>query len=104
MRTVQCVKNLPNRIKVYFPYSTPTQGSHQREGMGLLEYLAMPSLRDVAPGGVLCAFSNRSAQDRDKWCGRSGQAAQTVHHVQNHTLLGHSLPASQVSRSVGPAP
>jgi hypothetical protein len=33
----------------------------KREVMGLLEYQAMPSLRDVAHGGVLCTFCNRSA-------------------------------------------
>ncbi len=75
------MENLPNRIKVNFPYLTPTQGSHQREGMGLLEYQAMPSLRDAAHDGVLCTFSNKSAPDRDKWFGPSGQAAWTVHHV-----------------------
>jgi hypothetical protein len=66
----------------------------------------MPSLRDVAHDGVLCtlSFINRSAPDRDKWPGQSGQAAWAVHHVQNHTLLGHSLnPASQADRRVGPA-
>ena len=35
-----------------------------REGMGLPEYQAVPSLRDVAHDGVLCSFSNRSAPDR----------------------------------------
>jgi hypothetical protein len=35
--------------------------------------------------------------------GAAGQAAWTVHHVQNHTLLGHSLPASQAGRRVWPA-
>jgi hypothetical protein len=45
--------------------------SDQREGMGLLEYQAMPSLRDIAHDGVLCTFTNRSAPDRDKWCGPS---------------------------------
>jgi hypothetical protein len=75
----------------------------QREGMGLLEYQAMPSLRYVTHDGVLCTFSNRSAPNRGKWSGSSGQAAWTVHHVQNHTLLGHSPPASQAGRRVGPA-
>ncbi len=28
----------------------------------------------------------------------------TVHNVQNLTLLGHSPPASQAGRRVGPAP
>jgi hypothetical protein len=45
-------------------------------------------------------FSNRSAPDRAKWCGPSGQAAWTAHHIQNHTLLGHSPPASQAGRHV----
>ncbi len=36
----------------------------QREGVGLLEYQAMPSWRGVAYDGVLCIFSNGSAQDR----------------------------------------
>jgi hypothetical protein len=76
---------------------------NQGEGMGLLEYQAMSSFRDVAHDGVTCTFSNRSAPDRDKWCCPSGKAAWTVHHVQNHTLLGHSPPASQAARRVGPA-
>ncbi len=29
---------------------------HQREGMGLLEYQTMPSLREVAHDGWLCTF------------------------------------------------
>ncbi len=29
-------------------------GTAQREGMGLLEYQAMPSLRDIAHDGWLC--------------------------------------------------
>jgi hypothetical protein len=53
--------------------------------MGLLEFQAMPSLRHVACDGVLSTSSNRSAPDRGKWFGSSGQAAWTVHHVQNHT-------------------
>ncbi len=74
--------------------------------MGLLEYQAMPSLRDVAHGSVLwvyTVFSNGSATDREKWCGPPGQAAWTVHHKQNHTLLGYSHKASQAGRHVGPA-
>ncbi len=69
----------------------------------LLEYQYMPSLSDVAHDGVLCTFNNRSAPDRDKWCGPSGQAAWTVHHMKNDTLVGHSPPASQAGRRVGPA-
>ncbi len=55
----------------------------------------------IAQGGVLWTFSGRSALDRSKWCSPSGQAAWTVHHVQNHTLLGHSPLASQACRRVG---
>jgi hypothetical protein len=39
---------------------------NQREGMGLLEYQDMPSVRDVAHDGVLYTFSDRSALDRGK--------------------------------------
>jgi hypothetical protein len=56
------------------------------EGMGLLEYRAMPSLRDVA---------------HDDVCAHSG--GMDLHHVQNHTLLGHSPPAKQAGRRVGAA-
>ncbi len=75
----------------------------QREGTGLLEYQAVPSLRDVAYDDVLCTFSNASAPDRGKGCGPLRQVAWTVHHVQNHTLLGHSPPASHAGRRVGPS-
>ncbi len=75
----------------------------QREGMDLPRVQAMPSLRVIAHDGVLCTFINRSAPDRDKWYDPSGQAAWTVHHVQNHTLPGHSPPANQASRRVGQA-
>ncbi len=72
----------------------------QRESMGLLEYQAMPSLRDVAHDGVLCTFSNRSASDRGKWCGPSGQAAWTVHHVK---ITPCWVTLLQAGRRVGPA-
>jgi hypothetical protein len=57
---------------------------------------SVTSLRDVAHDSVLCTFSNRSTQHRGKWCGLSGQAAWTVHHVQNHTLPGYSPSAMQL--------
>jgi hypothetical protein len=53
----------------------------QREGIDL------PAVADVAHDGVLCTFSNRSEPDRGKWCGSSGQATRTVHHVQNYFFL-----------------
>jgi hypothetical protein len=70
--------------------------------MGILEYQATSPFRYVAHDGVLWTFSNRSVTDRDNWCGPSGQAAWTLHHVEYHTL-GHSPPASQAVRRVGPA-
>jgi hypothetical protein len=87
----------PNQEK---PHTTPFHyliySIYISVGMGLLqEYQAMPSLPDVAHDGVLCTFSNRSPPERGKWCGPSVQASWTVHHIQNHTLLGHSPPASQ---------
>ncbi len=39
---------------------------NQIEGMGLLGYQAMTTLRDVAHDGVLCTFSNSSALDGGK--------------------------------------
>jgi hypothetical protein len=76
-------------------------GPFQREGMGLLEYLAnaMPSLPDIAHDGILCTVHLVIDKPRlGQVCGPSGQAAWTVHHV-----LRHSPPASQVDRRVGPA-
>ncbi len=61
---------------------------NKRVGMGLLEYQAMPLLRDLAYDGVLCTFSNRSAPNRVKLRGLSGQATRTVLRRQNHTLPG----------------
>jgi hypothetical protein len=37
--------------------STVDSGNDQREGMALLEYQAMPSLRNVAHDGWLCTFT-----------------------------------------------
>jgi hypothetical protein len=59
----------------------------------------------VAHDGFLCTFSNKSATDRGPagqvvWSVKAGGMA--VHHVQNHTLHGHSPPASQAGRHVGP--
>jgi hypothetical protein len=73
------------------PHQIYSPSTHHREGMDLLEYRVMPSLRDVAHDGVLCTFSNRSAPHP------SVQAVWAVHHVQNHTLLGHSPPARRAT-------
>jgi hypothetical protein len=69
--------------------------------MGPLEDRALPSLRDVALDSVLFTFSNRSVLDRGKCWGPSGQAAWTVHHVQNYNLRGVFPLASQAGRRVG---
>ncbi len=63
-------------------------GRKQREGMGLLEYRAMPSLR------VLCTFSNRSAQI-------SPRPGQKVHVVSPGG--GMDRPSQTKSHRFGPA-
>ncbi len=70
------------------------EGPTQREGKGLLEHQAVPSLRDVAHDGVLCTFSNTSAPDQAVWPVRAGG-------MQDRPS-GHSPPASQAGRRVGP--
>jgi hypothetical protein len=49
------------------------ESGDQREGMGLLVYQAMPSLRDLAHEGVLCTFSNRPVPDRASGVVRQGR-------------------------------
>ncbi len=67
----------------------------QREGMGLLDYRAMPSLRDVAHYGWLCIAAGYSistplgsfCQGNRYGTGPEQVAVRPVHHVQNHTCL-----------------
>ncbi len=98
----------------YISYPPPPHSLYQREGMGLLEYQAMPSLRNVAHDGWLCTFiieqqlqipSARSwaALIRATGTVQKRQAVWPVHHGQNHTLPGHSPPASQAGHRSGPA-
>ncbi len=65
------IRNKPAVDAVLSQFSTAVSlcSYIQKEGMGLLEYQAMPFCRDIAHDGVLCTFGNRSAPDRDKWCG-----------------------------------
>ncbi len=80
--------------------SSLPKNQHQREGMGQLEYQATPSLRDIA-NSVVYIYSNIPATACSWVCqeltakqllGRagvavhqdSGQAAWTVHHLQNY--------------------
>ncbi len=42
----------------------------------------------------------KSYRGRDKQYGPSRQAAWTIHHVQNHTMPGHSPPVSQAGRRI----
>jgi hypothetical protein len=60
--------------------------------MGLIEYQAMPSLRDVAHDGWLCTFTmeipsarNWAAPIRATGTVRKRQVVRPVHHAQNHT-------------------
>jgi hypothetical protein len=69
--------------------------------MGLLEFQAMPSLHDIQ---LMTMFYVHLVMDqpqtRASGVVRQGSAAWAAHHVQNHTLLGHSPPASQAGRRV----
>jgi hypothetical protein len=51
--------------------------------MGLLEYQAMPSLRDIAHAGVFCTFSKISPRTGESVVVR--ESRRHGHHVQNHT-------------------
>jgi hypothetical protein len=51
---------------------------------------AMTSLHDVARDGVLCTFNNRCTLNNRSAPDRGKCMVWSVHHVQNHTLLGHS--------------
>jgi hypothetical protein len=61
-----------------------------KEGMGLLEYHAMPSLRDVAHDRWLCTFIMKQQQEipsARSWAApvRASETVQPVHHVQNES-------------------
>ncbi len=80
----------------------------QGEGMGLLEYQAIPSLRDVAHDGWLCTFTKyqqlkNQLGSPSYWCvtEKAGGTARPT-RTQSH-LPGHFPPASQPGRRVGPA-
>ncbi len=70
--------------------------------MGLLEYQAMPSLRQAAHDNALCTFNNRSAPDRDKWLSLSGQEARTT-CTKSHPAGALSSAVSKAGLCVGPA-
>jgi hypothetical protein len=59
----------------------------------------MPSLRDLDHDGIFYTISPRPVQVM--WSIMAGRIDR--HHVQNHTLLGHSPPASQAGRRAGTA-
>ncbi len=84
--------------------------------MGLLEYQAMPSLRDVAQDGWLCnvyiyyitaAGNSISTQVGSRFKGNrygTEKVGGTARSTRTKSLLlGHSPPASQAGRRVGPA-
>jgi hypothetical protein len=84
----------------------------QREGMDLLVYQAMPSLRDVAYDGWLCTFTIKQQLEipsARSWTApvrgtgtvrkteKAGSKARPS-HIKSH-LPGHSPPASQAGRA-----
>jgi hypothetical protein len=73
--------------------------------MGLLEYQAMSSLRDVAHDGVLCTFNKRSAPDLSRMVSlvRAGDMDRPSRIKSHPAVPGHSPPASQADHRVGPA-
>jgi hypothetical protein len=88
------------------------EGGDQREGMGLLDYQAMPSLHDVAHDGVFQGIDSASLF-RLRACTSNRvvvPARQTGNRFQGslkglqiRALLSHSPPASQAGRCGGPA-
>ncbi len=98
MKAISC----QDRFRIGF-YPTPSHppppqycSIDQREGMGLLEYQAMPSLRDVAhDSGCVHLLYNSSIKihqlaARQLLSGQpvrygKGGRSRPVHHVQNHT-------------------
>jgi hypothetical protein len=85
----------------------------QREGMGLLEHQAMPSLRDVAHDRWLCTFTiiqQLETQSARSWAApvwatgtvQKRQAVRPVHHVQNYicrvTLLQPARQAAMLGQ------
>jgi hypothetical protein len=74
--------------------------------MGLLEYQAMSSLRDVAHDGALCTFNKRSAPDLSRMVSlplRAGGMDRPSRIKSHPAVPGHSPPAGQADRRVGPA-
>jgi hypothetical protein len=49
--------SVPFRGKHFLRFRRFTESEHKREGMGLLEYQALPFLRYVAHDGWLCTFT-----------------------------------------------
>jgi hypothetical protein len=85
----------------------------QREGMGLLEYQVMPSLHDVAHDGWLCSVYICYITMLEIPSARSWASTQPVRYGKGRQYgpfimykispPGHSPPASQARRRVGPA-
>ena len=93
------------------------EGGSQRGGMGILEYQAMPSLRDVAHDGWLCAFTiqcNRSWKFHQRQldssckgnlcCTEKAGGTTRPSRRKSHLPGAGRLPlASKAGRRVGPA-
>ncbi len=71
----------------------------QREGMGLLEYQAMYSLRDLAHDGVLCTFINTVDQAQT---GANGVVRQDRWHGRPLCTKSHPAGSLSSSQSGGP--
>ncbi len=102
--TLYCLQCKYTSISLY----SLTGGRDQREGLDLLEYQAMPSLRDVAHEGWLCTFTIQQSS----WKFRQLPSGQVLSgqpllyrkdrryvlscpsHTKSH-LPGHPSPASQ---------
>ncbi len=80
---------------------TLQQCSLKKECMGPLEYQAKPALHDIMT--VFCVHLVIDQPQTGPGVRSVREGGKAVHHVQNHTLLGQTPPASQADLRVGPA-
>jgi hypothetical protein len=84
-------------------------GQSQRKGMGQLEYQSMPSLRGVAHDGWFCVFiifkkaGKPISSQLSSSCQGNWYSTVKADGTARPSMPGHSPPASQASRRVGPA-
>jgi hypothetical protein len=104
---------MKEKMVIFLPYSLTF--ASQREGMGLLEYQAMPSFRDVAHDGWLCtlAIYNSSLEFHQLAAGQllSGQPVRYGKGRRYGPSITYKItpagslfpPASQAGRRIGSA-